>query len=284
MLRYSRLLIIFAILASPCVSGCFTLSARPVPGFYNELMEFSIEVKGISVGSILMRTVQTGETFLQINTKVQTFKMVEPLYYIAGNFGAMWNYRDQKSYMAYEDVYDGYMYMRRAYRFQEDNRIYVNKREVRFFESGLPHGDVPEKDSTREYYIEGTEFQDLLGVFYTLRSMGVSPQPGEIYKLKVLPAGVKKIMIIQVIDKLVVNVPPLGGDTRVIHVKSGLATPGNKLSGGNIFFNVQSALDLYFTDDENAIPVRIWAKVPIIKRADVVLTQYLQSSRKKNKK
>jgi len=269
------------VLALVIFTNIYSEEEKPVPAFYNEILKFSIDVKGISVGSILMRTVKTGNEFLQINTRVDTFDSLKGIYYISGNFGAMWNYKTQKSYMAYEDIYDGYMYMRRAYRFQSDNRVFVNKREVKFVESGLPHDQPPEKDATDEYYIDGNEYQDLIGIFYTLRSSGIHPKTGETYTLKVLPAGVKKHMIIQVIGKDILDVPALGGKVKVIHVKSGLANPNQKPSGGNIFFNVKSEVDIFFTDDENSIPVLISANVPLIKRVVVVLTDYQQTNKAK---
>jgi len=280
-MKFKWLIFLAGIFTLTDISNVYPEKDTSTPAFYNEILKFSIDVKGISMGSILMRTVKTGKGFLQINAKVETFESLKGIYYIGGNFGAMWNYNLRKSYMAFEDVYDGYMYMRRAYRFQNDNRVFVNKREAKFQEAGLPHSSKPEYDDTEEYYIEGTEYQDLLGVFYTLRSSGVRPKAGEVYKLNVLPAGVKKVMIIQVVGKDVLNVPALGGKTNVIHVKSGLASPDQKPSGGNIFFNVKSEIDMYFTDDENAIPVLMSAKVPIIQKADVILTEYQQTGKKK---
>lgn len=274
--------LILFLIAVVVFNNLYSANEKQTPAFYNEILKFSIEVKGISMGSILMRTTKTGSEFLQINTKVESFDSIKGIYYLSGGFGAMWNYKKQKSYMAYEDVFDGYDYVRRAYRFQDDNRVFVSKREVKFNEAGLPHDKNVEIDKTSEYYIEGTEYQDLLGVFYTLRSSGIRPQPGETYKLNVLPSGVKKVMIIQVVEKTEMNVPTLGGKIRVIHVKSGLANPDQKITGGNIFFNVRSPLDLYFTDDSNAIPVRISAKVPVIQHADVVLTDYQQTGKKSN--
>jgi|GEM_PF-1905319 len=251
---------------------------KPKPAFYNEILKFSIEVKGISVGSILMKTQESGKDFLQINTKVETFEILKRIYYIGGDFGAMWNYKSRRSYLAYEDIYQGYDYQRRAYKFQ-GNKVRVNKREVKYSEAGLPHDGKPEHDESSEYFIDTVEYQDLFGVFYTLRSSGVRPKAGETYKMSVLPAGVKKVMVIQVVGKEVMNVPALGGKIDVIHVRSGLTSPDQKVEGGNIFFNVKSEVDMYFTDDENAIPVMISARVPVIKRADVVLVDYQQTGK-----
>lgn len=277
--------IIFALF---CLLSLLTYSysqakGQKEPSFFNEVMKFSIEIKGISVGSILMRTIKTGNGYLQINAKIESFDSIKGLYYMAGDLGALWDYNKKKSYIAFEDIYDGYSYLRRAYRFQKDNRVYVNKKEVKFAEAGWPHKGDPQSEKTSEYYINTAEYQDLLGVFYTLRSSGIHPKVGEVYRLKVLPAGVKKIMIIKVIDRLEMDVPVLGGKKMVIHVKSGLANPGQKPGGGDIFFKVQSPLDFIFTDDEDAIPVKMWAKVPIIQQADIVLKNYKQLYKKSAK-
>jgi hypothetical protein len=228
-----------------------------------------------------MRSVKAGPKYLQINTSVESFEGLKGIYYMSGNFGAMWNYQKKKSYMAFEDVYDGYNYQRRAYRFQDDDRVFVSKREATFSDSGFPHLGIPIKDHTAEYYLDTSEYQDLIGIFYMLRSSEIHPTPGEVYRLKVLPSGVKKIMIIQVINVNEMDVPVLGGKRKVVHVKSGLANPDEKSTGGNIFFNVRSPLDIYFTDDKDAIPLRIVATVPIIQNAEVVLTSYKQIKRKK---
>jgi len=264
------------------MSSIFSDNEKPVPGLYNEILKFSIEVKGISMGSIIMRTVKTGPKYLQINANVESFDSLKGIYYVAGNFGAMWDYQKRKSYMAFEDVYDGYSYHRRAYRFQDDNKILVNLRESRFSDAGYPHSEKPTIDNTKEYFIDNDDYQDLIGVFFFLRTSGMHPKPGDVYRLKVLPAGVKQIMIVQVVDVNEMNVPALGGKRKVVHVKSGLANPDQKSSGGNIFFNVRSPLDMYFTDDEDSIPLRISAKLPIIQTADVVLTDYKQIKKKKS--
>jgi hypothetical protein len=276
-MKFWLFLLLILILPRSFYDNSILSADKPVPGFYNEVMKFSINVKGLSVGDILMRTAKTGDKYLQINAQVDTFDTMKSFYYISGKFGAMWDFKNKKSYMAYEDIYDGYTYVRRAYRYQDDNRVFVNKREVRFQEAGLPHNKKPKRDKSSQYYIDSIEFQDLLGVFYTLRSSGIIPKPGETYKAQILPAGVKKLLVIEVLGTLEKHVEALGGKRKLIHVKTGIASARKKPEGGNIFFNVSSALEMYFTADDDTIPVQIWAKVPLIQRADVVLTDYKQT-------
>lgn len=276
---FKKLLILNFLLAS-------TVSLYPeekTPPFYNEILKYKIEIKGFVVGSIIMRTIKTNRDHLQINARIDSFEAIRGVYYIHGIFGALWDYKKKRSYVAYEDVYQGDTFQRRAYRY-EKNKILVSKHEKKFSEPGLPHSGPLKKNSKDKYELKDVEYQDLLGVFYTLRSSGKKPAIGDIAEYKVLPAGVKKVLMTKIVDIKKINVPAFKGKKEVFHVKTGLRNPDSagkkEAQGGAIFIQTTSPVDMYITNDENQVPVKIWTDIPFLGRAFVILESYAQPKRK----
>jgi len=253
----------------------FSASLQAKPDFKSEIIKFKVQLKGFTVGSILMRTLIVPKNRYQINARVTSFKSMKKIYFVQGSFGAIWNYKTKKSYLAWEDIYQGTSYQRRSYRF-DAKRTYVNKHEKTFSESGYPHNGPLKKNKKKEYYIKDPAFQDLLGVFYQLRSQPKPPKKGDVFKLKVLPAGTKKILYVKVIGRKTVKVPALGGKRRVFHVRTGLLSANQKMTGGNIFLVTQSPIDMYITDDLEYIPVQMWTTVPIVGKVYINLAEYIK--------
>ncbi len=251
------------------------LYPKELPGFFNEIVKYNIELKGFVVGSVLMRTIVANDHLLQINASVDSFEAIKGIYYIKGTFGALWNYQTRSSYVAYEDVFQGLDYQRRAYRFESD-QIFVSKLEKTFSEAGYPHSGPIQKTESKEYYLKLTDYHDLLGVFYWMRTSGQVPKVGDVNEIKVLPAGTKKIMVMKIMDKLTIDVPALGGKKKVFHVRTGLRGINEKVEGGDMFFTTSSTIDLYITDDEDFIPVKMWTQVPILGQVDIILASYTQ--------
>ena len=252
------------------------------PPFYNEILKYNIEIKGFTVGTVLMKTMKTAGGLLQINAKIDSFEAIRGFYYVHGVIGALWDYKNQRSYIAYEDVYQGDTFQRRAYRYDKD-KIVVSKHEKQFSEAGYPHTGPLKKNKKAKYIIKSTEYQDLLGIFYTMRSSGKRPVRGRVDEYKVLPSGVKKIMVTQVADIKRVDVPAFGGRKEIFHVKSGLRNPEKKGSkkkkkaeGGAIFIRTTSPVDMYITNDENQVPVLMWTDIPFFGRVYIVLESYTQ--------
>lgn len=272
-----------AIIGGVLYSPLYSKGSKEAPGFYNEALKYNIELKGFVVGSVLMRTITANERHLQINASVESFDAIKGVYYIKGTFGALWNYNTRSSYVAYEDVYQGFDYQRRAYRFEGD-QVFVSKLEKTFSEAGHPHTGPIKKSEAKEYYLQLTDYHDLLGVFYWMRTSGKLPNVGDVTEIKVLPSGVKKIMVMKVIDKKTIDVPALGGSKRVFHVRTGLKGVDEKVEGGDIFFTTTSIIDLYITEDENFIPVKMWTSVPVLGQVDIVLAEYAQPRIDKGKK
>lgn len=252
-----------------------SVSAADKP-FYNETMGFTVTVRGTAVGNVYLKSEQKSNGYLYIDARVLPHKIFKSVYYVQGRFGAKWNYKSQRSYIAYEDIYQGPTYQRRSFKFS-GNRVLVKKLEKKFSESGYPHSGKLKDYENKKYWVTATGYSDLLGAFYKMRSQGKSPRIGQVQKLKVLPAGQKRYLIIKVLNKKTINVPALGGKKRVMYVKSGLLNPDKSTSGGDIFLKTKSPIYMYITDDENYIPVKIWTKVPVIGTAYLNLTNYSQN-------
>ena len=258
-----------------CVAFGFTASTYAVPDFKSEIIKYKIQLKGFTVGSVLMRTLKVQKNRFQIIARVSSFKAIKKVYFVQGSFGAIWNYKTKKSYLAWEDIYQGTSYQRRSYRF-DAKRVFVSKHEKTFSEAGFPHNGPLKKNKKKDYYINETKYQDLLGVFYQLRSQPKPPKKGDVFKLPVLPAGTKKIMYIQILGRKTVNVPALGGKRRVFHVRTGLLNENQKMAGGDIFIVTQSPIDMYITDDMEYIPVLMWTTVPIVGKVYINLSEYIK--------
>ncbi|MCB1146278.1 MAG: DUF3108 domain-containing protein [Leptospiraceae bacterium] len=249
--------------------------AQEIKPFFNETMSFSITWKGVYVGRVTMKTAVGQNNQLKSVAKVIPTDKINGIYYVQGSFGAVWDYVKQKSVFAYEEAYQGDMYQKRSYRFNGNN-VAVSKHEIRFTEFSYPHkGKVSEgKDN---YNLSTDGYADLLGAFYTIRTLPKKPQVGDVEKIKVLPAGSRKILILQIIDKKTIDVPVLG-KKEVLHVKTALADPDtNKIgSGGSLFFNTKSQIEMYITNDGNYVPVKMWTTLPLMGTVYVNLASYSQ--------
>ncbi|MES0488530.1 MAG: DUF3108 domain-containing protein [Leptospirales bacterium] len=247
------------------------------PKFFNEVMKYRIDTKGFQIGSILMRTKVANDDHIQINASVYSFKSIQGLYYVRGTFGAVWNFKSRRSYLAWEDVYQGYEYQQRSYKFSYNN-ITLKKREKKFSEAGYPHKGKIKKDKTisKKLKVKGYEYNDLLGAFYYMRTGGKSPEVGTVTKLKVLPAGKKKIMYIKVLEKTTMYVKALNEKRAVFHVRTGIIDEKDRLGGGDIFIATEAPVDIYITDDEDFIPVLMTTNVPVLGKVEVILDEYEQ--------
>jgi len=250
---------------------------QKVPDFFNEVMKFRIDMKGFQIGSILMRTKVANDNHIQINASIYSFKSIQGLYYVRGTFGAVWNYKSRRSYLAWEDVYQGYQYQQRSYKFLY-NKVDIKKREKEFSEAGYPHSGKIKRDKTKEktLAVKGYEYNDLLGAFYYMRTGGKSPEIGSVTKLKVLPAGQKKIMYIKVIEKTTMYVKSLKEKRSVFHIRTGIIDEKEKMGGGDIFISTDTPVDIFITDDEDFIPVLMYTKVPVLGKVEVILDEYQQ--------
>ncbi|MDH5718449.1 MAG: DUF3108 domain-containing protein [Spirochaetia bacterium] len=240
---------------------------------YNEFLKYEVEWLKLPVGTIYMKTVKGEKNLLSIRAKVESFEAIKSLYYVGGSFGALWNYKTQNTYIAYEDIYQGYNYQKRYYLF-ENNEIFVKKLEKVFYEPGLPHSEPPKRLRQDEKYIPLNERQDLLGIFYWMRLNKKDTNKGDVMKFNVITAGKPKVLIIRVLNKLYVDVPVLGGQKKVLHVKSGLLSEKKAEQGGDIIFKTQSPIEMYITDDKYSIPVKLWTKAPVLGNIEIILKEY----------
>lgn len=263
--------IIFAILGS--FTGFYAQEIKP---FFNETMGFNITWKGMYVGRVTMKTARDKGTRLKMVAKVVPTNRINGIYYVQGSFGAIWDYATKRSVFAYEEAYQGDMYQKRSYRFRGNN-VYVNKHEIRFSEFSYPHNGPIKSDNKDKYSMVLNGYKDLLGAFYSVRTLPRTPKKGEIMKIKVLPAGTRKILILKVLNIKKVKVP-IFGVKEVLHVKTALADPKTKKigSGGSLFFNTRSQIEMYITNDKNYVPVKIWTSLPLMGTAYVNMVSYSQ--------
>ncbi|RME89610.1 MAG: DUF3108 domain-containing protein [Candidatus Hydrogenedentota bacterium] len=262
-----------------CLITVFLLSSlffgQDVKPFFNESMVFHVVWKGMHMGTVVMKTKTKPEKkVLRAFSTIKTFKLLQNFYYIGGYFGAEWNYAQKKPVRAFEEVYQGKHYQKRAFLFKGD-KVLVVKHEKKFKEYNYPHTQ-PIKDEKKKEWIQAPGYQDLLGAFYYMRAAGRTMRVGEVTTLKVLPAGSKKKLILKILAKKTVSTKPFGKKT-VYHVRSGLMkADGKPAQGGNIFLKTKSPIDMYITDDANRLPVKIWATLPYVGRLEVQLVKYSQ--------
>ena len=251
-------------------------SQTPVTAFFNEKLEYEVQWKGFTVGYINMVSQKESDTLIAVNAAIDSFSKLKYFFYIGGTIGAHWNYKSRSSYTAFEDVYQGYTYQKRNYTY-DAKKVHVKKIEKVFTEASYPHKSMLQKYVEKEEDLPFPEYQDLLGVFYALRS-GPMPKVGDIIKLKALPAGVRKVIIIEVLGKKEVFSAGLNKTLQVYHVKSALGDfrSERKESGGDVFFATQSPIEMYIADDGSGIPVKMWTIIPYLGRLDIVLKSYTQ--------
>ena len=243
--------------------------------FFQETLIFNVVWKGVNVGNVSMKTkLKEEKGVLQTYSKINTFSLLNSFYYIGGYFGAEWSYKTRKPVRAFEEVYQGKNYQKRAFYFK-DSKVLIDRHEKTFSEYNYPHtGDVVNNTAKKEW-IDAPEFQDLLGAFYSLRSSGQQMKVGEIARIKVLPAGSKKILILKVMAKKNIETDVLG-KKMVFHVRSGIASVDQEASGGDVFFKTKSPIEMYITADENAIPVKIWTNMEYVGKIEIILGKYSQ--------
>ncbi|MCS6984634.1 MAG: DUF3108 domain-containing protein [Leptospiraceae bacterium] len=246
------------------------------PSFYNETFVYTIQWKGMNVGIVKMQTKKGENSMLKTLAKVTSLDVMKSIYYVQGSFGSVWNYLTRRPNYAFEEIYQGETYQKRSFRF-EGRTVSVEKHEQTFSETSFPHTGPLKRDFKDKYTKEINEStQDLLGAFYLIRSEGKSPKVGDVKQLYVLPAGSEKILILKVLDKKVIDAP-FFGRKEIFHVKTALANPKDaRPDEGNLFFNTKSQIEMLITNDNNFVPVQIWAEVPVIGRVDVILARYSQ--------
>ena len=183
-------------------SFCLLLCLVFIPGYANsqgldyvsksfhESFRFQILWKGFEVGDVIMSTKPTKD-FLKINASVSSFDLMKKIYYVGGRFGAMWNYKTQRPYLAFEDVHQGDKYFRRKFKF-EGSKVKVDKLSIVYKETSFPHSEELVSKKKQTYTKDLPGYQDLLGAFYLIRSVKESPRVGQVTRLKVLPAGSRK--------------------------------------------------------------------------------------------
>ena len=243
-----------------------------VPKRFKETFRFQILWKGFEVGNVLMNTVPTKDDYLKINASVSSFDLMKKIYYVGGRFGAMWNYKTQRPYLAYEDVHQGDKYFRRKFKFK-GNEVIVDKLSIVYKETSFPHSEELVSQKKDSYTRDATGYQDLLGAFYLIRSVKESPKVGQVTRLKVLPSGNPKELVLKILGEKEINVPALGGKRRVLHVKSALANLKNS-DTSDIFFNTKSPIEMYIDPGYDHIPVEIWTDLPYIGTVRVKLFSY----------
>ncbi len=256
-----------------------SLGARPKPlAFYNETLLFRIEWKGIRAGDITMRSRSEGSNYLAINARVNSLNIVHGIYYVQGAFASKWNYATQTPVIAYEEAFQGDLYQQRKFRFAK-GKVSIHKNEKIFFEHSYPHSSPPKAAWTENIDVSTQGgYQDLLGAFYLVRSTGRIPKVGEKLKIPVLPAGVRRSLVLRVLDRGVHTDVPFFGTREIFHVRCALVDDDNNKTqmGSNMFFNTKSEIEMWITADVDFIPVKIWTDVPYLGTAYILLEGYSQ--------
>lgn len=252
---------------------------RPI---YNEALNFKVTWKGITIGSVDMKSKTISGNRLTVLAKVASFKAIQGIYYVGGSFGSIWNYSTQLPIYAYEEMYQGDTYQKRSYRFSKSGNVKIRKKEIRFAEHGYPHTGTYKSDTDESYEQNSPNFQDLLGSFYFVRSTGEVPHVGETRKVLILPAGSEKYLLLEVLEQKKVKVAALGSESEkeVFHVRTALRNKGEvdelDEKGGDLFFNTTSEFHMFITADEDFIPVLMWTSLPVIGRVYLRLDAYKQ--------
>lgn len=259
------------------ISGSGSLfSQKNQPKFYNETLTYFIQWKGMTVGSVKMKSKVKDASKLQVAAQVNSIDYMKGIYHVQGTFGSTWNYVNKQPVYAFEEAYQGDTYQNRTFRFS-GKKVTVEKHEKKFSEVSYPHKGPLKNEWTDKFTQDTKGFMDLLGAFYKVRSTGKIPKTGEVLKVPVLPAGSYRYLVLKVLSKEVRNDVPVFGTREIMHVRTALASVDKKnQSGANLFFNTQSQIDMWITADADFIPVKIWTDVPIIGRAYIIMDSYTQ--------
>ncbi len=261
-----------------------TLSLLPanisskLPFQNQEVYSYKISWKYMTVGYAKSRSIVDKKNgLIKGHTSVTSLAFFKKIYYIGGYFGSHWNYQKRQPYYAYEELYHGKKYEKRSY-YYKGNRVTVKRLEKRFDERSYPHtGKVKTiKNETRQILAPG--FSDLMGAFYLMRITGHSPKVGEVQKLQVLPAGKKRILILQVLKRERKKLPYLGKRWAFL-IKAALADPKKQnkaLAEQDIFFKTKEPIYMWVTDDKKFIPAIMYSKVPYLGNIYINLVKYYQ--------
>lgn len=249
-------------------SAVFSLQAEKLP-IYNESFQYKAYWKGVSVGTVDMKTSTNDKNQLRSFAKVNSWKTLRNIYYVQGTFGTIWNYESRSPVYAYESVYQGDTWQNRKFKFS-GSKFTIYKHEKKFSENSYPHKGPLKKDKRKTQTKPTKGHQDLLGAFYYVRSLKNNPQVGQTLNVPVLPAGAHQVLVLKVLGKKTIKSDALG-TVQVLHVRSRLA---QQKSGGNLFFDQQSPIELYITDDSRMVPVEMWTQLPVIGRVDIKLEKY----------
>ena len=260
-------IILFALTQGPA-------TASDIKPFYNESMTYHVSWKGITVGRVSLSTKVKSDTLIRAHARVSTFGALKPFYYIAGSVGSEWNYKERKSFRAFESVYQGKKFQKRFYYFR-GGRIKVKKQEKDFREYGYPH-TAPTKVGNEQRWVRAPGYHDLIGAFYWLRTSNIALKAGKTVRLPVLPADSKKYLILKILKRK--KVKTFFGPKYVYHVRSGISNKKNVSvgSGGDMLIKTKSPIDMYITDDENKVMVKGWTKVEVAGKVQVNLVKYKQ--------
>lgn len=259
--------------------GPYTAAAQTkykLPFQNREMYSYKIKWKFMTVGYAKSRSaVDKKNGLIKGHTSVTSLNFFKKIYFIGGYFGSHWNYKARKPYYAYEELYHGKKYEKRSY-YYRGKTVRVRKLEKRFDERSYPHdGPVKTiKNELKNIYAPG--FSDLMGSFYLMRMTGYSPRVGEVRKIKVLPAGKKRILILQVLKRQKKKLPFFGKQWAFL-IKAALADPkkrGQILKDQDIFFKTKEPIYMWVTDDKKFIPAIMYSKVPYLGNIYINLTNY----------
>ena len=245
---------------------------------FNETYEFQIRWGFLHVGNVKMKTqTKKNSPLLKIHAQVTPFEKLKYVYYIEGNFGGLWNYVTSKPFAAFEEIYQGKKYQKRYFRFK-DKKAFLKITEKKFSEHRFPHKGPSRITKDKESHIDAQGYQDLLGAFYYIRTLKNKPKKNDVFRIKVLPAGSRKILILKVLNVFTSKEVPFFGTRKIMHIKSALASPdSNKTEkGGNLFLNTKSQINMWITYDDDYVPVKIWSSLEYIGELQILLNDYRQ--------
>jgi len=244
------------------------LQAEKLP-VYNETLNYSVTWKGVTVGSVNMKTSTNEKNQIRSYAKVNSWNKIQGIYYVQGSFGTIWNYETQKPVYAFEEVYQGDTWQKRAFKFSGAN-FTIEKHEKKFSETSYPHKGAIKSDKKSQKTKATNNHLDLLGAFYYVRSLGRTPSVGETLHVPVLPAGNYQTLVLNVLGKKKISTPV--GEREVLHVRSALASQGKE----GLFFQTDTEIEMYITADRDSIPVHMWTDLPVLGRVDIKLSTYTQ--------
>ncbi len=247
--------------------------------FYNETLVYKIKWTLLTVGKITMKSYTSQKknqaTQVKIYATITPFEQMKSLYYIQGNFGSIWNYGTQKPIYSFEEIYQGKSYAKRSFRFKGDD-VRVTWLEKEFLEYNFPHSKKQKILRNESLNIDAKKIQDLLGAFYYIRGFHQKLNIGDVKKIKVLPAGHYKILILKILDIQTRDDVPFFGKKKILYVQTGLANYGSESAPAGIFLNTKSKIYLWITYDKNFVPVKFSTKLPYLGKVYAELEKYSQ--------